>query len=155
MRTSGLLILVAALALAMPAAAALVPLHANLDGLQETPPNASPATGTSTMTMDTVANTITMTLSFSGLLGTQTAAHIHGPAAPGVPAGVLVGIPNGNFVNQVIAINDTIEGHVLAGLTYINVHTTVFPGGEIRGQILMEPVAVDPTSWGGVKSLYR
>src|SRR5262245_5620328 len=145
MRTSGLLILVAALALAMPAAAALVPLHANLDGLQETPPNASPATGTATMTLDTTANTITMTLNFSGLLAPQTAAHIHGPGAPGVPAGILVPLPTGTFVNQVFPITDTIEGHILAGLTYINVHSTMFPAGEIRGQILMEPVAVDPT----------
>lgn len=153
MRRIGLLAL-AMFAAAQVAPAALVPLSATLDGLQETPPNASPGTGSAVMTLDTVANTLTMTLNFSGLLGTQSNCHVHGPGGFGVPAGVLVPLPLGTFSNQVFAITDTIEGHILAGLTYINVHSTVFPGGEIRGQIL-QTVSVDDTPWGKVKALYR
>lgn len=155
MRTTGLLTFVMMLALALPVGAAVIPLTAVLDGLQETPPNASPATGSATMSLDTVANTITMTCSFSGLLGPQNNAHIHGPAAPGVPAGILVPLPLGQITNQTFPITDVIEGHILAGLTYINIHTTVFPAGEIRGQILQEPVSVEPSAWGSIKALYR
>lgn len=154
MRRLGLLALLGTFALAQSASATVVPLSATLDGLQETPPNASPATGSASMTLDTVANTLTMTLDFSGLLGTQNNCHVHGPAGFGVPAGVLVPLPLGTFTDQVFAVTDTIEGHILAGLTYINVHSTVFPGGEIRGQILTT-VSVDDTPWGQVKALYR
>ena len=144
-----------ALVIALPASGAVLNFAATLDGLQEVPPNASPATGTSTIVLDDVANTITVDLHFSGLLAAQTAAHIHGPAPPGVNAGVLIGFPIGQFDDQVFAITETIEGHIKAGLTYVNVHTSLFPGGEIRGQVLEQPVSVDETSWGGIKALYR
>lgn len=154
MRGIGLLSLLGTFAVAQAASATLVSLTASLDGLQETPPNASPATGSAVMTLDTVANTLTMTLDFAGLLGTQSNCHVHGPGGFGVPAGVLVPLPLGTFTDQVFAVTDTIEGHILAGLTYINVHSSVFPGGEIRGQIL-QTVSVDDTPWGKVKALYR
>jgi len=144
-----------ALAIALPASGDVLNFAASLDGLQEVPPNASPATGTASIVLDDVANTITVDLHFSGLLAAQTAAHIHGPAPPGVNAGVLVGFPVGQFDNQVFPITDTIEGHIKAGLTYVNVHTTLFPGGEIRGQVLEEPVSIEDTSWTRIKGLYR
>lgn len=129
--------------------------EARCDGLQEVPPNASPGTGYAKITLDKENNTVRVVLTFQDLLGTQTAGHIHGPAAPGQNAGVLVGFPLGNF-DQTFPITDTIEGHIQAGLTYVNIHSTVFPGGEIRGQILVqEPTAVEDTSWGRVKTLYR
>jgi hypothetical protein len=128
--------------------------HVSLDGLQEVPPNASPAFGSATVLVDDVAHTATVDLSFSGLLGAQTAAHIHGPAAPGVNGPVLIGFPIGSFVGMVFPTTPTIESHMFSGLTYINVHSTVFPGGEIRGQ-LQAPVSVDGSSWGGIKNLYR
>jgi hypothetical protein len=155
MRAALLLVSAAPLVLALPASAVVHPLQATLDGLQEVPPNASPATGFASLFLDDVANTLTISLTFGGLLGSQTAAHVHGPAAPGSNAGILVGLPLGTFVSQVLPITDTIEGHVLAGLTYINVHTPVFPGGGIRGQVVQAPVSVETTPWGAIKALYR
>jgi hypothetical protein len=51
--------------------------------------------------------------------GTITPAQVIGPAAQGIQAG--------EFAELVRALR--------AGATYANVHTTTFPGGEIRGQI--------------------
>jgi hypothetical protein len=144
-----------ALAIALPASGAILHFAATLDGLQEVPPNNSPATGNSLIILDDVANTITVDLHFSGLVAPQTAAHIHGPAPPGVNAGVLVGFPLGEFDDMVFNITDTIEGHIKAGLTYVNVHSTTFPGGEIRGQVLEQPVSVEENSWASIKALYR
>ena len=119
------------------------------------PPNASPGTGYAKITLDKENNTVRVVLSFQDLLGTQTAAHIHGPALPGQNAGVLVGFPLGNF-DQTFPITDTIESHIQNGLTYVNVHSTVFPGGEIRGQIVpQQPTPVEDTTWGHIKTLYR
>lgn len=144
-----------ALVIALPASGAILHFAATLDGLQEVPPNASPGTGTADVILDTVANTITVDLHFSGLLAPQTAAHIHGPAPPGVNAPVIVPFPLGQFDDMVFPITDVIEGHITSNLTYVNVHTSLFPGGEIRGQLLEQPVSVDDDSWSHIKALYR
>jgi len=39
-------------------------------------------------------------------------------------------------------INGTQASNLLAGLWYINVHTSVFNGGEIRGQVVPEPASL-------------
>ena len=66
-----------------------------LSGPAESPPNASPATGTATVTFDTVTNVLRVQVEFSGLVGLATAAHIHGPTAtPGEgTAGIITRNP--------------------------------------------------------------
>lgn len=54
---------------------------ANLSGPAEAPPNASPGTGFARITIDPIAHTMRVEVSFSGLLGTTTASHIHAPTA--------------------------------------------------------------------------
>jgi hypothetical protein len=45
---------------------------------------------------------------------------------------------------------------IAAGKAYLNVHSTVYPGGEIRGFLVpVNPTPATPTSWGRVKTLYR
>ncbi len=61
--------------------AALIQYSANLDGLSEAPPNASPGTGVTFVDYDTVAHTLRVQATFSGLTGTTSASHIHGPTA--------------------------------------------------------------------------
>lgn len=53
--------------------------HAKLDGPSEAPPNASPGVGWATVRIDTDTGDIRIRAGFSGLQGTTTAAHIHGP----------------------------------------------------------------------------
>lgn len=132
------------LALASSANATVHNLTASLDGLQETPPVATPGFGSATMTLDDVTNMFTLTGTFQDLIGTTNNAHVHGPAPIGTPAGVMFGITfdfgvtSGNFSFNGV-ISDAHEQAILDGLTYINIHTTFRPGGEIRGQILPEP----------------
>lgn len=60
----------------------------------ENPPTGSPGTGTATVTFDTTAHTLRVQVSFGGLIGTTTAAHIHCcVAAPG-NAGVATQTPS-------------------------------------------------------------
>jgi len=66
-----------------------------------------------------------------------TAAHIHGPAAPTVAAAVLVGLtPVTNPINGCVTLPKANKNNLKHGMTYVNVHTAKFPGGEIRGQII-------------------
>jgi len=47
---------------------------------------------------------------------------------------------------------------IAAGKAYLNVHTAAplgVPGGEIRGFLVPAQVAVEPTTWGNIKALYR
>jgi hypothetical protein len=119
-------------------------LSATLDGAQEVPPVATPGTGSLTGTYDDVSNLLSWSGSFVGLIGTTTAAHFHGPAAVGVPAAVRLGITvplgvsSGVFSGSA-TITDAFEAELLAGLWYLNIHSTFKTGGEIRGQVYAVP----------------
>ena len=127
---------------------------ATIDGTQEVPPQATPAAGSATLTLDG-AKMLSFNISYGGLVGTETAAHIHGPAAVGVNAGVVFPLPAGNpKVGMVGPLTPAQEADLNAGLYYINIHTNFFPGGEIRGQILAGGVPVEPATWGRIKRQY-
>lgn len=128
---------------------------AHLDGLQEASPNASPATGYATVVLNNAQNSIHVHLEFSGLTSAQTGAHIHGPAGPGVPAGVIFPLSLGSPVEADFAITATQVGYLNDGLLYINVHTTNFSAGEIRGQFAFDPTPTENATWSRIKTLYR
>ena len=76
--------------------AAIIQLSAELSGLAEAPPNASPGTGFAFVELDNLAHTLHVSATFSGLIGNTTAAHIHCcTAAPGAgTAGVATQTPS-------------------------------------------------------------
>src|SRR5204863_3878967 len=107
---------------------------ANLTAAQETPPNNSTAVGTATVLLSPDETTARVSLSFSGLTSAETDAHIHGPAAPGVVGVILFPLPLGNVSDFLIPLTPTDVANLKSGQLYVNVHTTNFPNGEIRGQ---------------------
>lgn len=137
--------LAAILAGPLAANATIISLSSVIDGAQETPVVVTPATGSATLTYDDVSNLLSWTISYSGLIGTSSNAHFHGPAAIGVgPAGVQLGIPfTAGLTSDTLIGSGTLtatqETQLLAGLWYINIHSTFRPGGEIRGQVLVVP----------------
>jgi hypothetical protein len=153
------------------AQATILNFTALLSGANEVPPNASPGTGVVTIAVDDVAHTMFLDVTFSGLLGNTTAAHIHcctavpltgnagvattTPTFPGFPSGVTSGNYNATFnlldassYNAAFITNNggtpsSAEVALLAGMvsgrSYFNLHSTVFPGGEIRGFLVAVP----------------
>jgi hypothetical protein len=131
---------------------------ARLIGFNEVPPNNTAGRGDLTFTM--TSSQITFRLVYANLSGPPGAAHIHvgqknvngnvavffcgggGQAAcPATTSGTVSGtITAANVVgptSQGFNIGDlaAVERAIRAGLTYANMHTAKFPGGEIRGQV--------------------
>ena len=107
---------------------------ATLTGPQETPPNNSTATGAASLLVSPDEKTARLSLSFNGLSSSETTAHIHGPAAPGVSAPPLFDLPLGQVSDFAINLTPAQVQDLKNGLVYINVHSTNFTSGEIRGQ---------------------
>ena len=109
------------------------------------------ASGFGTLTL--VHTQLTMNITYRGLSGPATMAHIHGPAAQGSDADVLVDlfpVSGGGYgvngsLSGTVALTPTQLGYMIDGLTYINFHTTAHPGGELRGQVLPHATAVPLT----------
>jgi hypothetical protein len=148
--------------LAMQASAATLTFVSNMSGSQETPPNGSTGSGQSAVTLDTLAHTLSVSVSFAGLTGGPASmAHIHCCAGPGVAA--VVAVPFTSFPPAIsgsyahtfdltaaatynpafltssggtaaLAESVLING-LNTGLTYTNIHNATFPAGEIRGQL--------------------
>jgi hypothetical protein len=135
----------------------------DLTGYEENPTLSSDGTGSFRVKLDDAARTIAYELRYSGLQSTVTQAHVHfaarainggisfflcsnlgnGPA--GTPA-----CPQSGTVSRTVTAADIVgpaaqgieaqnyaelAAAMRAGATYANVHTTGFPGGEIRAQI--------------------
>jgi len=124
---------------------------ATMTGPQETPPNASTASGFATVTLN--GNLLTVNESFSGLSGIATGAHIHCCALPGVSAPIAVPFPmppfpistSGTFLDTFDLSTFSFTGGFTeatfiagleSGLAYVNIHDALYPGGEIRGQLI-------------------
>src|SRR5205085_7590699 len=108
---------------------------ANLTGAQETPPNNSPATGSATLLLSPDETNARVSLTFSGLTSAETDAHVHGPGGLGVVAPILFPLPSGNVSDFLITLTPTDVTNLKNGQLYVNVHSSNFPNGEIRGQL--------------------
>jgi hypothetical protein len=164
------LLAAAALALFAGLAHATLIFTANLSGANENPANASPGTGFARVTIDEVTNMMRVEVSFADLLAGTTASHIHCCANPpnnaivatqlptfaGFPLGVTSGTYDHNFDLTLasswnpafigVGTPATAEAALIAGLlnhqAYLNIHSTQFPGGEIRGFLVPEPATL-------------
>ena len=131
----------------------------NLDGLQEVGPNASPGTASGTLIVNNAQTQVTYNITYQNLTSDRTAQHIHAPAPAGVNAAVQIpllatGTTSGT-VSGVAAITTTQLRWMVNDSAYVNIHTTNFPGGEIRGQVHLDATPTQSTTWGRIKRLFR
>lgn len=119
-----------------PAFSETLTFKADLKGSSEVPPADSAATGSADVTLDTDTKKLSWTVTSGGLSGDATAAHFHGPAAPGANADPVVDI-SAAIAKGSADISDQQLADLQAGQWYINIHTEKFPNGEIRGQVEM------------------
>ena len=115
---------------------------ASLSGAHQRPaPNSSTATGIASASI--TGDLLTYSVSYSGLV--PTAAHLHGPAGVDANAGVIVPLTltsssgNAGLFSGTATLAASQKTDILAGNSYVNIHTADFPGGEIRGQLVAVP----------------
>jgi hypothetical protein len=134
---------------------------ADLSGSEEVPPRPTGATGTAQIFVE--GNNITYAIEVDDITSI-TAAHIHAePGAPGVngPVRLFLYPPNAadapapqvTTTDKMILVQATVPSSNVNGITfeqllaamrsgnaYVNVHTTQFPGGEIRGTVRVQTI---------------
>lgn len=118
--------------------AATVEYNARLSGQREIPKTDGKGTGKMAATYDTTTKMLSYTLTFDGLSGPATAAHLHGPATRRESAGVMTPLGDKNPTSPAtgtVTLSDDQAKALQSGKTYVNVHTAANPGGEIRGQL--------------------
>jgi hypothetical protein len=133
-------------------------MKASLSGFGEVPAVSSTGTGELLARIANDESSIEYTLSYQDLEGTAMAAHIH-LGQPGVNGGVIAFLCGGGgkpacpasgsvsgTITEADVIGPAAQGIAAGelaevitamrqGMTYVNVHTSKHPGGEIRGQI--------------------
>lgn len=152
----------ASLSASLPAAAQT--LHATLEGYQEVPAVSSAASGSFRAKIDKQDRAILWELVYSDLESPVQQAHIHF-GQHSVTGGVSVFLctnlgngpagtqacpsPSANLSGEINATSivgpagqglsagqfDELLAAMRRGITYVNVHSNAWPGGEIRGQI--------------------
>lgn len=145
-----------------PAGGEGVVFRAELSGFEEVPPRLTRATGRFEARLADDGRSIEYVLSFSNLSSPSTAAHLHF-GQPGVNGEIFAFLCGGNDKPGCPGIGGTVTGTIdpedilgipeqglapgdlqgalrimRAGLAYVNVHSRVFPAGEIRGQVRAE-----------------
>jgi hypothetical protein len=146
-----------ALGLTAKAEAQIVTLTASLSGANETPGVLTGAFGSATVTLDSATQTISWVIDVWNMPSGTNNAHFHvgGPGLAG-PTVVNIAFPAGisndyRLTGSASATNLLVRGDqgirswedflqaLVGGQTYINIHSAVNGGGEIRGQVLRVP----------------
>ena len=110
--------------------------NSNLSGSQEVPSTNSSASGFGEFILNTNENTLRYNISISNLIGNEIGSHIHGFSIVGNNSEILHNLPLGNLKIGVWDYSEEDESGIFNNMTYVNIHTDIFPGGEIRGQIV-------------------
>jgi hypothetical protein len=125
-------------------------LSGTMDPIQATtnPSNTGSGIGTISGLYNDATKSLDYSISWSDLTSAVTNMHFH-VGAVGVPGGVALGIPgpwSSPETGTGITLDATQETDLLAGNWYVNIHTTNFGFGEIRGQVNVAPVP-EPSSY--------
>lgn len=110
-----------------------------MTGMNEVPAVNTAATGRVVAVLDKNTRLFRWKLSFTGLHGAATAGHFHGPAAIGANAGVALALhmPLTSPQEGRATLTPAQAAALLAGKWYANIHSSAYPNGEIRGQLIL------------------
>jgi hypothetical protein len=111
---------------------------ASLNGLKEVPQTKTSGAGTVEGVINMASRELRWNIKCTSLTSPVTGMHFHGPATEAQNAGVVVpmqGGCDGQGTTGKVVLDSAQFSDLLAGKWYVNVHTQMYPNGEIRGQV--------------------
>jgi hypothetical protein len=122
-----------------PAGAQLITLTTRPDGASAVPPTSSSATAQIDLVYDTNTHLLRWKAQWSDLSGPITAVTFYGPAAQGQqgPPTLIWPGPFGPRYEGRATLTPQQATDLTGGLWYVNISTENYPGGEIRGQLIV------------------
>lgn len=112
---------------------------ADISADEESAVTESPGSGRVEFVLDRATLKFDWKVSFKDLTSPPTGMHVHGPQTPGGEAGILFELTSANAVKTgatgSIVLNDGQLIYLINDRMYVNLHTTKYPAGELRGQI--------------------
>ena len=125
----------------MPMASKAGDATATLSSASEVPVTKSDGTGSLQAHVNKDTRLFNWTVTYSGMTGPLTGGHFHGPAMAGSNGPVVVPF-SGSLASPIsgsATLSDAQMADLMAGKWYVNLHTAANPGGEIRGQVMVQP----------------
>lgn len=114
-------------------------LSGRLQGAQAVPPTSSAATGAVYALVDRGTDSVFVTGSYTGLTTASNAAHVH-LENPGTEGNVLFPVSHSSSaagtVHAMAAVTAAQASLISSGGSYVNIHTSTYPAGEIRAQLI-------------------
>jgi CHRD domain len=114
-------------------------ITAALKGSNEVPANTSAATGFVNGTFDNKTKVLSVTVTFSGMNANNMHIHKGGAGVSGPVIFPIAGTAPSTYSSPTTYTSQPFtagqEDSLMRSLYYVNVHSTTFPGGEIRGQL--------------------
>lgn len=107
----------------------------NMDGVAEVPPVTTEARGTAYCMLDKRTKEFSWFLEFEGLSGAQTPSHFH-VGKGGKLGEIVIPVPNGSPSSGSQILSDELVTALFEGNLYLNIHSSNYPLGEIRGQVI-------------------
>ena len=130
------------------AAAAQQKFSVYLSGRQEVPANNSSGSGTCFVTLNATETQVTVECTYRNLTSNVVGAHIHDNGPVGVNGPIrfnfnYTGGTSGTIGPLTFNTTPAQVADLRSNKWYVNIHTSNFPNGEIRGQVKRATVAAD------------
>jgi hypothetical protein len=118
------------------------------------PPSTESAYGTATLIVADDGLHAAYTVNFAGLEGAQTAAFLM--AAPeGTNGATLLDLPLGTPIAGIIAMTPALASALADSSLALQINSTDWPTGVLRGNFHWVTVAAEETTWSAVKALFE